>query len=256
MKKIRNIILTSIAITSIITAPSSSSAFAGRPDVIIDGTPLILDQPSMVVNNRIMVPLRKVFESLGATVLWDQNTQTVTGKKGGNSINLIIGDPSAIVNGNPITLDEPAEVVNGRTLVPIRIVSEALGANVQWDDNSRTVTILTSDHSTTSASITNDTNQTGANDQVIHYSLSQDGDISVDQHTIYVKVGQRIILQRDDQFTEPIDVHYGGGPTAILTDNFVATGSGTTYIRLTHFKKNDQNIIIGDSEQEINVIVD
>jgi len=89
-----------------------------------------------------LVPLRAIFEALGATVEWEQSTQTVTAVKDDITIILKIGDSFLTKNGERIALDVPAKIVGGRTLVPARAVAESFGADVQWDGTTRTVTIV------------------------------------------------------------------------------------------------------------------
>lgn len=89
--------------------------------------------------------MRGVFEALGAEVSWDGNTQTVTGVKGNKTVMLKLNSRDALVNGNPCTLDVPATAVNGRVLIPVRFVSESLGAAVEWDQATRTAIITGSE---------------------------------------------------------------------------------------------------------------
>lgn len=109
--------------------------------VYLDGETLAFDQPPIISNGRTLVPLRGIFEALGAEVGWDNATQTVSAEKGETIVYLFIGQKTAYINGEATELDVPAQIVNNRTLVPLRFVSEALGANVAWDGNTRTVTI-------------------------------------------------------------------------------------------------------------------
>jgi hypothetical protein len=88
------------------------------------------------------VPLLAIFEALGVDVKWDGTTKNVTSTKGQAVIHLNVGVRTAYKDGTPITLDVPAKIVNGRTLVPLRFVSEALGAKVAWDGNTQTVAIF------------------------------------------------------------------------------------------------------------------
>lgn len=111
--------------------------------VTIDGSPVSFDVPPATINGRTMVPFRKIFESLGAEVGWDGGTQTVTGKKGNTTIVLKIGSREAFVNGEAKTLDAPVTSIGGRTMVPVRFISESLGCKVDWDNNSSTVIITT-----------------------------------------------------------------------------------------------------------------
>ncbi|MCR4430838.1 MAG: stalk domain-containing protein [Tepidanaerobacteraceae bacterium] len=103
-------------------------------------------QPYLNKDGRTMVPVRFISESLGAKVDWDEKTKTVTiagTDKSGKTmlIKLRIGENKANVNGKNVTFDTKAEFKNGRTMVPLRFVSEVLGAKVTWDQNTRTVDI-------------------------------------------------------------------------------------------------------------------
>jgi hypothetical protein len=92
-------------------------------------------------NDRVLVPLRAIMEALGATVAYDEASETVTAEKDGLSLALPIGGLRASVNGAEMALDAPARVINGRTLVPARFVAENLGANVDWDAANNAVVI-------------------------------------------------------------------------------------------------------------------
>ena len=109
--------------------------------VMLDGRPLTFDVPPQLMNGRTLVPLRAIFEALGATVDWSEATQTVTATKGTTTVVLTIGSTSPTVNGTAVTIDQPGVLVNGRTLVPLRFVGESLGVKVDWDPNTWVVTI-------------------------------------------------------------------------------------------------------------------
>ena len=91
--------------------------------------------------DRTLVPMRKIFEELGATVSWDENTQTASGTKNGKTVSLTVGSRTMNVGGTEITLDTPPIVLSDRTLVPARAVAEGMGCNVNWDGASNTVII-------------------------------------------------------------------------------------------------------------------
>lgn len=74
-------------------------------------------------------------------ITWDGNTRTVIAKKENTEITLKLDSKQATVNGKTIALDAPACSINGRTMVPVRFVSESLGCEVNWDKNSKTVNI-------------------------------------------------------------------------------------------------------------------
>lgn len=118
--------------------------------VIIDGETQSYDndQPPVMKNYRTLVPMRGIFEALGAEVKWYADTQTVEAIKGNTAIVLQIGSYIAYVNGEQVILDQPAEIINGRTMVQIRFVGEALGAKVEWEATSNSVIITSNDEET------------------------------------------------------------------------------------------------------------
>jgi hypothetical protein len=114
---------------------------AATPRVVVDCQQLTLDVPPTIINGRLLVPMRAIFAALGAEVGWDEPTRTVTAVKGDTEIKLIIGRRFALKNGIQLSLDVPAQVLNGRTLVPLRFVGEALGCEVGWDQASLTASV-------------------------------------------------------------------------------------------------------------------
>ena len=100
-----------------------------------------LDVAPYIKNDYTMVPLRFVAEAFGAKVGWDDATRTATIDFAGHSIRVAIGSTEAVVDGETVTMPLPAEIVNSRTMVPVRFISEAFGFTVKWDGTTRTVTI-------------------------------------------------------------------------------------------------------------------
>lgn len=109
--------------------------------VMYDGTKIEFDQAPQIINDRTMVPMRAVFETLGAQVSWDEATRTVTGTKDKMQLTLTVGSAAAVVNGKAVLLDSPAVIVGGRTLVPIRFISESLNCTVNWEEETKSVLI-------------------------------------------------------------------------------------------------------------------
>jgi hypothetical protein len=109
--------------------------------ILVDGEEVTFDQPPVVTDGRTLVPVRGVFEKLGASVVWDGKTQSVKAIRKDKYITIKIGDTSPTVNGEAMTLDVPAQIINNRTLVPLRFISESLGADVVWDGKERTVNV-------------------------------------------------------------------------------------------------------------------
>ena len=99
-------------------------------------------QPALI-NNRTMVPMRKIFEALKAEVTWDNNTQTAKATKDDMTVEITIGSNVMYSNGNPVTIDSPALLLRNRTYVPVRFISNALGATVDWDNDKQIVYITT-----------------------------------------------------------------------------------------------------------------
>ncbi|MCY9666505.1 copper amine oxidase N-terminal domain-containing protein [Paenibacillus alginolyticus] len=110
--------------------------------VIIDGEQQSFEQPPIIMDGSTLVPLRAIFEKFGAIVEWNDKEQSITAKKGGVAIQLKIGSKTATVNGSNKTLESPAQIQNGYTMVPIRFVSEAFGAKVKWEQELNTIVIL------------------------------------------------------------------------------------------------------------------
>lgn len=106
-----------------------------------DGELMELDVPPTIIEGRTMVPFRAIAEAFGASVGWDGNTKTVSMTLGDISIQLIIGNTTAIVSGISVEVDPPAQIVNGRTMVPLRFISESFGSNVEWNGETKTITI-------------------------------------------------------------------------------------------------------------------
>jgi predicted secreted protein len=123
------------------------------PRVVFDGMPLTLDQAPVIEQGRVLVPLRAVSEALGATVEWNGTTRTVIIVKAPRTVHLTIGLKTAYHDAFPVSLDVPPRIVNGRTLVPLRFLSEALGAGVSWDGNTRTVTVTSDGKESTAVKI-------------------------------------------------------------------------------------------------------
>lgn len=123
------------------THPITNTKEAREITVTVDGTKVTFDQPPAIKDGRTLVPMRAIFEALGAVVSWDDQDKLVTADKRFDHISLKIGSSDMQVNDKTVKLDVPAEIMNGRTLVPARAVAEALGADVKWDDAAKTVTI-------------------------------------------------------------------------------------------------------------------
>lgn len=109
--------------------------------VTLNGKDIAFDVSPIIKDGRTLVPFRSIAEALGATVEWDQASSMVKMAKGVSTINLIVGNTTAQVDGKSNVMDVPAQIVSGRTIVPLRFISEAFNLDVKWDQKTMTVTI-------------------------------------------------------------------------------------------------------------------
>lgn len=139
MKKI----LAGALAAALFCVPVSLQVSAHPPvTVLVDGRALTFDQPPVIQDDRTLVPMRAIFQALGAQVYWDESTQTVTALAAQDTLQFRIGDAGLYKNGQlAYTMAVPAQIINERTLVPVRAIAESFGAAVGWDEPSYTVTI-------------------------------------------------------------------------------------------------------------------
>ena len=107
----------------------------------LNGQPLNTSVAPVTTRGRVLVPMRDIFEALGAPVTWNALTQGITARRGATQVEMQMGRTLAVVNGQNVRLDQPPATVRGRTMVPLRFVSEALGANVRWNSGLQLVSI-------------------------------------------------------------------------------------------------------------------
>ena len=133
-------------------------ALASTPDdfisVSVNGEVLYLDQAPVLKDGTTLVPMRGIFEALGARIKWDAPTRTVFANTASEealaanpqtpntAVSLTINAPEATVNDQKVKLLAPAQIIAGNTMVPLRFVGEALGANVKWDGQHRLIRVL------------------------------------------------------------------------------------------------------------------
>lgn len=130
-----------IIIGSLMASMLLVTSMAQDVSVYLNNKRMIFDQKPIIENGRTLVPLRSIFEGLGAEVKWDAGKQEITGTTKDKEIILRIGDTLAYVNSEEVELDVPAKIKNGRTLVPLRFISESLDAYVEWDADTYTIDI-------------------------------------------------------------------------------------------------------------------
>lgn len=109
--------------------------------VVVNGKEVVFDVPPMIQDGRTLIPLRACAESLGAEVEWLGEIQTAIIRNGSTTIAITIGKNEYKINKENTPLDVPAQIIDGRTLVPVRAISEGFGAEVKWDAETKTVYI-------------------------------------------------------------------------------------------------------------------
>ncbi len=127
--------------------PGSILLRIGEATARVDGSAASLEVSPFIEGGRTMVPLRFIGEALGAEIIWDQEQSSVTYLRGDDVLKLWIGENRALLNGVGVPIDEDAAVVprivRGRTVVPLRFVSEVLGSEVLWNGETQEITVKT-----------------------------------------------------------------------------------------------------------------
>lgn len=147
-KKTFILVLVLCLISTVLLPSSLQKSYAAQQNndqitILLDGEKLSFDVDPYIKDGRTLVPFRGILEALGAEVIWNPTERSVTAKNESTEIYLKIGSVETLVNGEKVIIDVPAEITKDRTFVPLRFVSENLGATVGWDGATRTVTIAT-----------------------------------------------------------------------------------------------------------------
>ncbi len=108
-----------------------------KPDTLRQGRVLA----ALVRGGEILVPLRSMFEQMGATVAWDPASRTADISKPGSDVKVTVGRPEVVINGESRPLDVPPMMYKGNVVVPVRVISEGMGAYVQWVPDRRVVVV-------------------------------------------------------------------------------------------------------------------
>lgn len=135
-----------ILLGSLIALSIAVPALAHPPiTVYVDQQKVVFsDQAPVIVDDRTLVPMRRIFEAMDAEVTWDEPAQTITSTRGNDVVTMTIGEKQVYKNGQVVyTMDVPAQIMQDRTMVPIRAVAVAFGANVAWDGINYIIDITT-----------------------------------------------------------------------------------------------------------------
>lgn len=137
MKKIISIMLALLMLACV-------NVSAENPITVeVDFGTVQFDTSPVNINGRVLVPVRAIFEAMGAEVIWNAGTRTVTSKLDNTTVVMQIDSPTMRINGEPKSLDVAPQIIDDRTLVPARAAAEAFGGRVQWQGDQNRVIIST-----------------------------------------------------------------------------------------------------------------
>ncbi|MCF2945365.1 copper amine oxidase N-terminal domain-containing protein [Paenibacillus tarimensis] len=122
--------------------PQRAYAAASPVSVFVDFRQVPFDVEPVNVKGTTLVQFRPLFEAMGMDVSWDSSERLVTGTQAGLTIDLTINEQTAQVNGRAVKLDQPARIIDGSTMVPLRFIGEATGAVVYWDGTRREISVI------------------------------------------------------------------------------------------------------------------
>lgn len=152
MKKIKSILFSLLLMIFV-----TSNVFAGRSPLIeYNGKIVKSDVSPYIQNERTMVPIRFISETLGYNVTWDNDKREVGVKGKDTEILLKVDSKNALVNGKEVKLDAPASIKKDRTFVPLRFVAENLKAEVKWDKENFKVIINDNKNASSIINLTSD----------------------------------------------------------------------------------------------------
>jgi len=147
MRLIKKLLAVVLVLTMMFTLMPAVALASDTITVTIDGQRVTFaDQQPVIINNRTLVPVGGVFEALGFTPSWSGSAQTATLTRAEYTVVITIGSATFTTNGAEHTLDVPAQIINNRTMLPLRAVLESIGIspdNIGWDGNARAITIVT-----------------------------------------------------------------------------------------------------------------
>lgn len=135
--KLKNLCI--FGISAVISFSAVISTYGAS--IKINDKALESDMEPQIIEGRTMVPVRAIFEGVGAEVDWNADTKTVTGKMGNNNVTMVVGEKAMTVNGKKINMDGTVMIIDSRAFAPARYVAEAFGYDVSWNGDTKEVLI-------------------------------------------------------------------------------------------------------------------
>jgi len=229
MKYLRSIMLSLALLTGISTGASAASPVT----VTIDGELQKYTQPALIVEGRKLVPMRPVFEKLGAKIGWNQEAQSIVVTTGETRVELKVGSKIAKVNGVEVELDIEPLLVNENTLVPVRFVGEVTDSKIDWIEAEQRIVITTkSDDSKT---------ESAADDQVLMSASSGQKIVKIEIEKVDgTRSTGNAILIREGLFVTTANLLDGATTAQVVLEN------GQTY--------SVQGVVVSDKDLDLAVV--
>lgn len=137
--KYKNILATTACLLSL--GFTNTNCYANNLDLIIDGESIAIDTAPIIINNRALVPVRAICENIGVDVMWNSVTEMITFSNDETVVNISIGDTVYTKGDSAYSLDVAPQIINGRTLVPVRFVAENFGCHVYWNSSNGSIEV-------------------------------------------------------------------------------------------------------------------
>lgn len=170
-------------------------------NILVKNRDVKFDTPPVIKQGRTLIPVRAIAESTGATVDWDGETQTVTIVKGEKEIVFNLSENKVYIDGADTAIDVSAEVMNNRTMVPIRFVAEYFGLDVEWDGENQTIEIEESGEQTEVSILPNETSTTEES-TTTETSSAADTGTTIDESAIVDETTQQTDINQQDTTAE------------------------------------------------------
>lgn len=139
--RLRCRVFTVLVLTAIMAVSVWSSPILAAPTINMDGRELIFDTPAVIEDGRTLVPLRAIFETLGATVTWIESSRTAVAIRDDIMVTIQVDSRTPYINAIAKPIDVPARVIDGRIYAPLRFAVEAFGGTADWDPSTQTITL-------------------------------------------------------------------------------------------------------------------
>ena len=222
--------LRAVLTVAVMCVGTLAAASAAPVTVVVNGSTVNFDQPPVERTGRVFVPLRGVFERLGASVVYGHGDINATGN--GRNIHLHIGSNQATVNGQSTTIDVAPFLIGARTMVPLRFVAQALGATVNYNSSNNVVSINGSGGnagappaSTSNFSLQNEHPGSGATTGAANPPISATFSEAVDPNSLHIMLDGRDVTSSAYASSSRFDFT---SPTALPAGDHTVRVTGKT----------------------------